>query len=234
MPAARDDVPVQIRAVTLDLDDTLWPFAPVAAGISAALDGWLAEYAPLTRASHDPAAIPGLLQAIRLEHPEIAHDLGAVRREVLRRSLTAAGEDPALAEAAFDVVFAARQQVTLYPDVAAALDRLAARVPLLALTDGNADLELTGVSRWFTAGLVNARDVGVPKPDVRMFRAASERLGLPPEQILHAGDNLELDVVGALAAGFQAAWVQRDLAGSAPDGAVTVATLTELAALLER
>ncbi|WP_354702379.1 5-amino-6-(5-phospho-D-ribitylamino)uracil phosphatase YigB [Paraconexibacter sp. AEG42_29] len=223
---------MKIRAVTLDLDDTLWPFAPVAVNIQSALSAWLAEHAPRTHASFDPAAVAPMLAAIRSEHPEIAHDLGAVRREVLRRSLAAADEDPGLAEEAFAVVFAARQKVELYPDAAAALDRLAARVPLLALTDGNADLELTGVARWFT-GLVNAGDVGVAKPDRRMFDAASAHLDVPPEAILHAGDNLDLDVGGALAAGFQAAWVQREQDGSAPAGAVTVRDLTGLADLVD-
>jgi putative hydrolase of the HAD superfamily len=222
---------VQIRAVTLDLDDTLWPFAPVAVQIQEALTGWLAEHAPRTHVRHDPQTLAAELAAIRREHPEIAHDLGAVRREVLRRALAAADEDPALAEEAFEVIFAARQRVSLYPDAAAALDRLAARVPLLALTDGNADLERTGVARWFT-GLVNAGDVGVTKPDPRMFAAASEHLGVAPAEILHAGDNLELDVAGALAAGFQAAWVRRDFEGTAPAGAHTVADLTALAELV--
>ena len=222
-----------IRAVTLDLDDTLWPFAPVAASIDAALEDWLAEHAPRTAARYDREVVDDALAAVRAERDELAHDLGATRRAVLRRLLEAAGEDPALAEPAFAVVFAARQRVVLYPDAEQALDRLAAQVPLLAVTNGNADIELTGVARWF-AGCVSAQAVGVGKPHPRIFEVACERLALPPDAVLHAGDDLRTDVGGALAAGLQAVWVRREFPGDAPARATVVRDLAALADLVEQ
>lgn len=222
-----------VRAVTLDLDDTLWPFAPVAASIDAALERWLGEHAPRTAARYDRLVVAEALAAVRAERDDLAHDLGATRRAVLRRLLAAAGEDPELAEPAFAVIFAARQRVVLYSEAAGALDRLAARVPLLAVTNGNADLERTGVARWFT-GCVSAQDVGVGKPHPRVFEVACERLGLPPAHVLHAGDDLHTDVRGALEAGLQAVWVRRDLPGDAPPGAVSVHDLSALADLIEQ
>jgi HAD superfamily hydrolase (TIGR01509 family) len=168
---------------------------------------------------------------VRRERDDLAHDLSAIRRESLRRMLAASGDDPALAEPAFAVVHEARQRVDLYPEVAAALDRLAARVPLLAVTNGNADLERTGVAHWFR-GAVAAADVGVGKPHPRVFEVACRTLGLPPGEVLHAGDDVRLDVDAALGAGLQAAWVQRDQAGDAPPGAARVRDLTDLADLL--
>ena len=221
-----------VRAVTLDLDDTVWPFAPVAAGIDAALDAFLTEHAPQTAARYEDVVVAEAVAAVRAERDDLAHDLGGMRRAVLRRLLEAAGEDPALAEPAFEVVFAARQRVTLYPDAADALDRMAARVPLLAVTNGNADIQQTGVARWFTA-CVAAHDVGVGKPHPRVFEVACTQLGEDPADVLHAGDDLHTDVGGALAAGLQAAWVQRDLAGEAPDGAHRVRDLAALADLVE-
>lgn len=221
-----------VRAVTLDLDDTLWPFAPVAAQIDAALGDFLAEHAPRTAARYEETVVAEALAAVRAERDDLAHDLGGLRRAVLRRLLEAAGEEPALAEPAFDVIFAARQRVALYPDAAGALDRLAARVPLLAVTNGNADLELTGVSRWFTA-CVAAHDVGVGKPHPRVFEFACEQLGEDPAHVLHAGDDLHTDVAGALDAGLHAVWVQRDFPGVAPQGARSVRDLSALADLLE-
>ncbi|MBA2349069.1 MAG: HAD family hydrolase [Solirubrobacterales bacterium] len=222
-----------IRAVTLDLDDTLWPFAPVARRIRDALDAFLAEHAPRTAARYEQAAVDEALAAVRAQRDVAAHDIGALRRAVLGHLLEAAGEDPELADPAFEAIYAARQRVELYPDAAAGLDRLAARVPLLAITNGNADLELTGVARWFT-GCVAAHDVGVAKPHPAVFESACERLGLRPEEILHAGDDLETDVGGALVAGLQSVWVRRELSGVAPAGAHTVADLTALAELVER
>jgi FMN hydrolase / 5-amino-6-(5-phospho-D-ribitylamino)uracil phosphatase len=217
-----------IRAVTLDLDDTLWPFAPVAARIEAALSGFLRERAPRTAARFDAAAAHEVLAGVRRERTDLAHDLGATRREALRRMLATAGDDPALVEPAFAVAFEARQRVELYPDVVPALDRLAARFPLLAVTNGNADVERIGVRRWF-AGVVSAAELGVAKPDPRIFHAACERLALAPDAVLHGGDDLEADVHGALRAGLRAAWVHRDLRGEAPADAMRTRDLAALA-----
>lgn len=220
-----------IRAITLDLDDTLWPFAPVADRIRTALEAWMAEHAPRTAARYDPEAVHQALEAVRRERDDLAHDMGAIRREAMRRLLAAAGEDPALAERAFAVVYEARQRVELFPESAAALDRLAKRFPLVAVTNGNADLERTGVARWFR-GVIAAGDVGVGKPHPRLFELACSMVGEPPGAVLHAGDHLHLDVHGALAAGLRAAWVQREPDGDVPAGAVRVRDLAELAELV--
>src|SRR4051812_47562459 len=64
---------------------------------------------------------------VKAERADLAHNLSAFHVEVLRRVLRAGGDAPALAEPAFEVAYEARQQVKLYPDVPAALDRMAAR-----------------------------------------------------------------------------------------------------------
>ena len=101
--------------------------------------------------------------------PERAHDLSAMRRETIRRMLAASGDDESLAEPAFQAFFAARQRVAFFDDALPALRRLSARWPLLAVTNGNADLQRIGLADWFV-GAVNAQQVGIGKPDVRIFR----------------------------------------------------------------
>src|SRR6201999_4540421 len=107
----RDTAAVPIRAITLDIDDTLWPFGPVAVRIQGALTAWLAEHCPGTAAQLDPASAQAAAAAVQAERPDLAHDVTQLRREVLRRMIGAAGEDPALADAALAVVVEARQQV---------------------------------------------------------------------------------------------------------------------------
>ena len=217
-----------VRALTFDLDDTLWPFAPVAERIEAAMEGWLSEHAPATKVRFDRDGAMAMAETVRRERPDLANDVGAVRRETLRRMLTAAGEDPDRADEAFAVVYEARQRVDLYPDVAPALDRLAARLPLVAVTNGNADLERCGVDHWFS-GYLAAAEFGIAKPDPRIFHAACDGLELPPEDVLHVGDHLEADVRGALAAGLGAAWVHREVEGDAPPEAMRLPDLLALA-----
>jgi len=221
----------RIRAITLDLDDTLWPVWPTIAKAEATLQTWLHTHAPATAAL---CATVGTLREVRnqmnAERPDLAHDLSALRRESIRVLLCRAGDDPALAEPAFEVFFAERQRVDFYDDALPALDFLASRYPLVALSNGNADVHRVGIGRHFRAAL-NARDFGVGKPDPRIFHAGAQAAGVQPHEVLHIGDDAHLDGAGALAAGLQAAWVNR--AGLAWDAGPQAphATVTDLRAL---
>lgn len=204
-----------IRALTLDLDDTLWPVGPTLVRAERLLHDWLRAQAPSTAAAFGVERMLALRQDVARRRPDLAHDLTELRRITLREALAACGEDVALADPAFDVFFAARQQVTWYEDVAEALERLGRRFVLFGLTNGNAELGATGLSAHL-AGSVGARECGVAKPDARIFHAACARLGLAPAQVLHVGDDWALDVVGARRAGLHSAWVRRPDAAHRP------------------
>ncbi|KPU94264.1 HAD family hydrolase [Variovorax paradoxus] len=200
----------RISAITLDLDDTLWPIWPTIERAEAVLHAWLLREAPKTAALLvTPGVLRELREATAKERSDLAHDLSALRRESIRTALRRAGEDPALADPAFDAFFAERQRVTLYDDALPALKWLSERYPLVAVSNGNADIHKTGVARWFRTAF-NARAFGSGKPHAPIFRAAAASVGLLPKDVLHVGDDAELDVVGALDAGMQAAWLVRD------------------------
>ncbi|MGQ3127443.1 HAD family hydrolase [Variovorax sp.] len=200
----------RISAITLDLDDTLWPIWPTIERAEAVLRAWLLREAPKTAALLvTPGVLRELREATAKERSDLAHDLSALRRESIRTALRRAGEDPALADPAFDAFFAERQRVTLYDDALPALKWLSERYPLVAVSNGNADIHKTGVARWFRTAF-NARAFGSGKPHAPIFRAAAASVGLLPKDVLHVGDDAELDVVGALNAGMQAAWLVRD------------------------
>lgn len=199
----------RVRAITLDLDDTLWPIWPTIARAEQVLQAWLAEHAPATAAwCTGTARLKAARAAVVQARPDLAHDLSALRRESIRAVLAQAGDDPSLAEPAFDVFFAERQRVTLFDDALPALRRLSARFPVVALSNGNANLEQVGIAVHFS-GAVSAREFGVAKPDARIFHAAAGAAGAAPGEVLHVGDDAHLDGVGALRAGMQLAWVNR-------------------------
>ena len=197
-----------IAALTLDLDDTLWPVMPTLLRAEAALQDWLRTHAPATAAAFDVPTLQRLRGEVARRHPELVHDLTALRLITLREALASAGDDPALAEPAFDVFFAERQRVQWYADVRPALERLAARFPLLALSNGNAELAATGLSAYFV-GSVSARGCGVAKPSARIFAVACAELRCAAGQVMHIGDDWRLDIVGARQAGLHTAWIRR-------------------------
>ena len=199
----------RIQAITLDLDDTLWPIWPTIAKAETRLQEWLLQRAPATAALFaNPHERHILRQAVEAGSPERLYDLSFMRLEMIRLGLQVSAEDQGLAAAAFDVFFAARQEVALFADALAALQKLSARWPVLALSNGNADVQRIGIGTFF-CGSVSAHDAGAAKPDARIFQAAADRLQLQPERILHVGDDASMDVLGAQAFGMQTVWVNR-------------------------
>jgi FMN hydrolase / 5-amino-6-(5-phospho-D-ribitylamino)uracil phosphatase len=225
----------RVRAITLDLDDTLWPVWPVIHHAERTLQQWLSGCAPATSALFASETARAELRSMaQTRLPDRLHDLSAIRLEMLRLGLQRCGEDSSLAELAFEVFLAARHEVTLFDDALEGLQWLAARYPVLAVSNGNADVHRLGLGSYF-AGSLSARDAGVAKPHAGIFKAASEALGHSPEAVLHVGDDAHLDVLGALDAGMQTVWVNRTQSdwSHGPRPHAVVATMTELCALLQ-
>lgn len=223
----------RIKAISLDLDDTLWPIWPTIERAEKVLHDWLVDNAPMAAALFSsPSALREIRDYMAANRPDLKHDLSAVRRESIRLALYRAGENPLLADTAFDVFFAERQRVTLFEDAQPSLAFLSARFPLVALSNGNADVARVGLGGFFRAA-ISAREFGVGKPDPRIFHAAAGAVELEPEDILHVGDDATLDALGALNAGMQAAWVNRSdhLWPHEQEPHVTLGSLTELCEL---
>mgnify|MGYP005752145535 CR=1 FL=1 len=196
------------RALSLDLDDTLWPIWPSIERAERALDEFLRANCPRTAQRFPIHRMRRLREQVAAEHPHLAHDFTRQRKLSLERALREAGDDVGQAEAAFEAFYASRNQVEFYPDALAALARLSARWPVAALTNGNADLARIGIDGHFRV-FVSAREEGHAKPETPIFLATCERLGVAPGQVLHVGDDPLLDVMGARRAGLRSCWINR-------------------------
>jgi len=200
---------VPILALTLDLDDTLWPVLPALQRADQAVDAWLWQHHPEVARAWPIAAMRELRDQVAAERLDLAHDFTTQRQLTMQHAFAACGITAAPIEALWEIYFAARNSVELYPDSLPALERITARWPLASLTNGNADLRRIGLHMHF-AHHICARDSGVAKPDARIFLTAAERLGVAPDQILHVGDDPHMDVAGARDAGLRTAWINRD------------------------
>jgi len=199
----------KIKAITLDLDDTLWPVWPAIAGAEKALSAWLAPRAPGAAALIGNAASRlALREAVQAQRPDKVHDMSFLRLEMLRQALQQHDEDTALVAPAFEVFLNQRMRVELYADALPALTFLAQRFALVAVSNGNADVHRVGIGAHFR-GSVSAHVLGVAKPDVRIFQAAAASVGVAADEVLHVGDDAALDVLGGLNAGMQTVWVNR-------------------------
>jgi len=223
-----------IHAITLDLDDTLWEIGPVIAKAEQHIHDHLQTRYPRIGKQYDVDRLRALRDGVMADHPEIGHDFTALRHRTFELLLADCGYDCGDADALIEVFLEARHWVTLYPDVLDALQSLSARVPLVALSNGNADLERLGLDDYFV-GSINARGVGALKPDPEIFRAACAALETAPENIMHIGDHPVEDVRGAQDFGMKSTWMNRSAHSwnhdHTPDN--EVASLREVVELLD-
>ncbi len=223
-----------IRTITIDLDDTLWEIHPVIRRAEARLYEWMSEHYPRITDMFGPEELRILRKEVLEEFKDHLHDLTLVRRTVLARLGEAAGYGDSHVDAAFEVFSEARNDVTLFPGVRSALTKLRRRFVLVAVTNGNADLERIGIRDLFD-DVISAAMAGAAKPARPIFDAAVKAGGASAQQTLHVGDDPLRDVHGARDAGLRSVWVNRNGAAwpdeyHAPD--IEVQHIGELDAVL--
>ena len=213
----------------LDLDDTLLDERPGRAAGRRALLAVLGAARPeldLERAGAELDRQAYWFWSDEARHAWGRLDLATARRSVVRATLAAVGiADDALAEAASARYLAARDEALTWMEGAAeALLALRAAFPRLALvTNGAADAQRAKLERFALAAHFDHVQIegaaGFGKPLARAFHHALAALGTPAERAVMVGNDFAFDVLGALAAGLEAIWLDIDGAGAPHGGA---------------
>lgn len=122
-----------------------------------------------------------------------------------------------------------------FAEVEAELHDLKQRYTLGLLTNGAPDLQRSKIEgaqlpNVFDAVLISG-EVGVGKPEPRIFEVAVEALDASVTETVMVGDNPSRDILGARRAGMRSVWINRD-GQRLPDGApLADAEITSLAEL---
>ncbi len=198
-----------IQAFSFDLDDTLYDNAKVIRHTEKTLLLWLAEQFPVTR-HVKPAQWLALKHRIAVDNPGLSDNLTQWRRETIATMLMQLGvrgeKVLEATDAGMNVVLKARHQIDVPHETHQVLNQLKHYFPLVAITNGNVDVNRIGLGEYFEFSLQGGVE-GAAKPASDLFEIAAQRLSLPVEGILHIGDHLESDVLGAKQAGAMAAWI---------------------------
>jgi putative hydrolase of the HAD superfamily len=161
------------------------------------------------------------------------------RRLVWTGALAACGvrDETMAAEMAtlFETERNARSDV--YVDAEPVLRQLKGGFLLGLLTNGASQLQrrklqASGLKGYFRETVISG-EVGVGKPDPRVFQLVIAGLGVTPDEAVMVGDNLVRDVGGAIGAGLHAVWLNRDGARG-NESYAEIRSLQELPALLPR
>jgi putative hydrolase of the HAD superfamily len=134
-----------------------------------------------------------------------------------------------------------------FDDTYRTLDRLQERSYQLGLISNARDasnverlIDNARLRPWFNPIVISA-NVGVRKPNPRIFKIVLEAWQLPPDQVVMVGDMLGADVLGAHNAGMRGVWATRQSERGANEAHIqtivpdaTIASLSELPPLLEK
>jgi len=211
----------KIKAISFDLDDTLYSNKPVMQAIEKKMIAYFANLAVIKGQASDQHKVLDhrfwyyFRHQATLKQPELAHDVVRVRLVTYRLGFSSLGLTKSIAEqqaqAALDYFITLRSDFIVPEQSKNLLANLSKKYPLIAISNGNVDTNALGISHHFQhiyhAGWQTDGTLLRQKPASDMFSLACKQLAIKPSQLLHVGDCGRADIQGALLADCQAAWI---------------------------
>ena len=197
-----------IKLLTFDLDNTLWSVDPIIARAENAMMEWIYQNHPELRFKVTTVQFEQYKDKISSERPDISHDLTQLRLTTLRQVLDGhvAGDVNAIVKKAYEVFQRERNIVQYFPYVLETLEELADQYPLIALSNGNADVHKVGIGHLFKNHF-SAAGVGFAKPHPAMFQYALQAIKVSAHEAIHIGDHPVQDIQAAKDVGMKTIWV---------------------------
>ena len=227
----------QIKVISFDLDDTLWNGMDVIIKAEKAMQLWMAQNSQEISTSISSKEMRDRKIKFIKSNPHLLNKISRARQLFLTDLFTEFNYDnpESMAEDCFAEFYNARQQVQLFDGVTETLRQLKKQVRLIAITNGNANINSVGLNDYFEFCL-NAEDFDKPKPHGDIFMAALANIGVQAHECLHVGDHPVHDMQGAFDVGMATCWLKdgsrewkQDLS---PD--LTITHVQELVTLFQR
>ena len=197
-----------VKVLSFDLDDTLYNNHPIIkAAVQAQIDylnalpDWQAQGRHYWQHCRELAV---------KRSPALVDNVTQWRKDTLQLGLAKLGYQGAQLEqhvsGAYQAFADARSNIVVSDEVLSLLAQLAKKYQLIAITNGNVEVERFNLNGVFDL-VLQAGLHGKAKPHPTMFDQACEQLNIEPKHILHIGDSLDTDVHGAHNAGCQSLWL---------------------------
>ena len=200
---------MDIKAITFDLDDTLWPLMPVILKAEKDTNKWLIEHYPGVENLLKSDEVKEIRDSLISQESKLVYQLSKLREltlvELAIRSGYTKEESEKMARESFKIFYAGRNDVILYEGVEEVLESLKQKYVLGVITNGNADTKKIGIDHYFDFN-ISASDINAGKPEPIIFEEALRQSGFRAEEICHVGDHPVNDVEGSNNFGMKSIW----------------------------
>ncbi|MDD6317348.1 MAG: HAD-IA family hydrolase [Succinatimonas hippei] len=205
----------KVRAISFDLDDTLYDNQPVITSAEKRFSLYLKNHFALPDVVADPVFWRTYSDDCIRRYPQLDNDVTRLREVMLVRALKDLGHpiDEGMAKQLTAYFIKIRSQIVVPKSSFELLSELHARYPMACLSNGNSDINQDGLAGYFDYDLRPSVDGCRCKPNQDLFVHFARLAGVKPCEVLHVGDDPFTDVYGAVAAGCQCAWLERGIAG---------------------
>ena len=205
----KKELRMTIKSISFDLDDTFWPLMPTIMEAEKNSRNWIKDNYPGVLNSLTKEASIEIRDKLLRTDPSLMNRLSELRLKIFYDASIRSGynndESQSMAEGAFKIFFEGRNNVTFYDHVISTLDILKDDYSLGVITNGNADLDMIGISDYFDY-ILSPAELNAHKPNPEMFEAALEATGLEAKEICHIGDHPINDVQASYDFGCKPIW----------------------------
>jgi len=209
----------KVKVVSFDLDDTVWECMPVLHRASAVEWTHIEEKYPEVAMHLTARSVGEAMQvaAARTENSQIKHNMTELRKQALHQIVSEFGEgihEESFVDSVFNAFIEERNNVDdfIFPNIIPTLKMLKdSGYVLVSVTNGNCDVsKVPSLSGLFDHS-ITAEQVGVSKPHPLVFTRVLELTGVEAHEVLHVGDSIPHDIVGARDFGMATVWVNRHM-----------------------
>lgn len=192
----------KVKAISFDLDDTLWDNSGVIEKCEQELYQFLCRKHPSFQEHYTIESMHRVSEQFIARDIPHFENMTTLRKAVIEHMLLETAGDLNLVNQAFAVFYFWRNQIKIPRVTHQLLDTLKQKYSLFAVSNGNSNLYWLGLMDYFEKHFIAGVD-GRAKPSAEMLHKVCELKDIEPQELLHVGDNHDTDIQSSINADCQ-------------------------------
>lgn len=192
----------KVKAISFDLDDTLWDNTGIIEKCEQELYDFLCEKHPPFGEHYSKEMVHRVSEQFVAQDVPHFDNMTTLRKAVIKHMLQETAGDINLVNQAFAIFYYWRNQIQIPEITYTLLEKLKSRYSLFAVSNGNSNLYWLGLMGYFEKHYIAGVD-GRAKPSAEMLHKVCDLKHIEPQELLHIGDNHDTDIQSSINADCQ-------------------------------